>query len=435
MLDPRATDVLGRRVGAWLINLALVLLPTLAVLWASFERIPITARDATNTIVTRTQAEYDYIQEVKSGFHRMWDSGDTLYILSGYLSVILPLLVLLLGSLVVFLLLPANTGWSPGHRVFGLRICDDHGQSPTVQQLVIRWCGGWIDALPWVIPGLVGFVIAAMNEQHQRLGDKFAHSYVVDAREPVKVYSNSEWAERERLLEADPSADLDEMVDLNSRLRSTPSLRNDDAYPETDDTHFDLAGSPLADTPDITAARVDDDVLVGAPDLEVDEPADSPEVSVGAAAAQFGGPEPGSDRSPTSPVDSRIHAEPAPTTHGASSSGAAAVTTVPGERIEPGTVSFPKPQHRASARAAAPVAHPAPTWDPSHLGEPVDTQRLQPPTLTPTAEVATPAVQAAAPKPTAPEWDTNWQAWLCYDPSFGSWMRHDPETGRWNPIG
>ncbi len=428
MLDPRATDVMGRRLGAWLINLLLVVIPAVAVLWTGIERIPVSTRDATGTIVTETQAQYDYIREVQSGFHRMWDTEDTLYILPGYLSVILPILVLLLGCLVVFLLLPANTGWNPGHKVFGLRIADENGGNPTVAQLVQRWLMGWVDALPWVIPGLLGFIVAMRNDHHQRLGDRLAKTYVVDARHRVRIYTPDQWSARERMLEADPSADLDAMVDLDSRLQPRPNVANlPDPTPHQPE-------QPLAQSPFDAPAPADSETPAAAAVGAGGATDTSGAIGTGSAIGTSGAVGTAHDGYPNDPTPQRLpqsdHAvasQPAPIAHQPVHQPRAAQA----ERL-----SFPKPQHRSSS-TPAPTAHPSPTWDPGQLAEPVDPGHLQPPTLATNTQAPRESAisqQAPAPRPTAPEWDPNWHAWLCYDPNLGSWMRHDPESGRWIAI-
>jgi hypothetical protein len=45
-----------------------------------------------------------------------------------------------------------------------------------------------IDGFPYIIPNLVGLIIASTNEKKQRLGDKAAHTIVVKAE---KVQASS----------------------------------------------------------------------------------------------------------------------------------------------------------------------------------------------------------------------------------------------------
>ncbi len=442
MLDPRTTDVVGRRIGAWLINLLLVAGPTLLVARSGIETIPIVERDAAGTIVTQSQAEYDYISGVQNGFHRIWEVGDKLYIIDGILPVVLPILVLILTTLVVFLLLPANTGWNPGHKLLGLRLVDENAESPALDRLVKRWAVGWIDAFPWVIPGLAGFLFGATNSMHQHISDKVAGTYVVDGRQPVRIYSDEEWAQREQLLVADPSADLDAMVDVDSRL--TPKSADLDITQPQD--------LPPAPQPQAPSSLVPADLqppttshaapaslsglpqtLEGAPaSFPPSEPLDIPPMQ----------PEPPAVAQPP------VSAQPAPTTEAPRPH-----TERPRIDIDAEPVSFPKPQHRASSPAARPSAHPSPTWDPGQLADPVDPNNLQAPALdigtdryggmpaagASAANAGPIASQAGSNAPaqgptTEPEWDEAWGAWVCFDSARYCWMRHDPELDQWLPM-
>jgi hypothetical protein len=89
------------------------------------------------------------------------------------------------AALAVLVVLPASVdGWTPGLRLVGLRVMSTAGSRARFRQHLIRTVAGIVDLVPFVVPGLLGWVVAARNETHQRVGDRAAGTMLVDRLRP-----------------------------------------------------------------------------------------------------------------------------------------------------------------------------------------------------------------------------------------------------------
>ena len=70
-------------------------------------------------------------------------------------------------------------GRTLGKRLFGIRVVGADGGNPTWGQAIGRNLLRLVDAFPYVLPYLVGFVAAMTNGERQRVGDKAAGTRVV----------------------------------------------------------------------------------------------------------------------------------------------------------------------------------------------------------------------------------------------------------------
>jgi hypothetical protein len=83
-------------------------------------------------------------------------------------------------------------GQTPGKRVVGIRVIDWQGTSISFGQSAVRNLLRAADGLPILIPDLlplvygVGFVVAACNRDHRRLGDLAANTLVVHVERRAK---------------------------------------------------------------------------------------------------------------------------------------------------------------------------------------------------------------------------------------------------------
>jgi uncharacterized RDD family membrane protein YckC len=89
------------------------------------------------------------------------------------LSVLMPAI-----SLVYFIWLEAGGG-TLGKRILGLKIVDAQGNKPGLGRSLARNLLRLIDALPFVIPYLLGIILVGKTRTKQRLGDKAAGTFVV----------------------------------------------------------------------------------------------------------------------------------------------------------------------------------------------------------------------------------------------------------------
>ena len=77
-----------------------------------------------------------------------------------------------------FFVMENATGQTLGKRVMGIKVVAVDGLL-TPQKVATRTLLRVIDGFPWVLPYLVGTVIAATSSNHQRIGDMAAKTLVV----------------------------------------------------------------------------------------------------------------------------------------------------------------------------------------------------------------------------------------------------------------
>ncbi len=174
MIDPDLTAVLPRRGMAFAIDFGLISLLTALVARSQFEGFPVDPQ-------AWTPEEFDRLVTLKDDrFHRMQEIGDTQHVISGA-GLLITLAVGLVFFTILFVLLPAITGWSPGKKLLGIRVAGIDGSTPSLGQLITRSVALVVDLLPFVIPGLLGLIQAVPSKHHQRFGDRVAGTVVADA--------------------------------------------------------------------------------------------------------------------------------------------------------------------------------------------------------------------------------------------------------------
>ncbi len=160
--DP--TAVFGRRVVAALIDAALVLVPALLLLSASFQYLEVSQIDQDPQAFCDT-----YVNEVGGPCVSFADVNDRVYFADSidrggtafYWGATLLLLVLLQGL----------TGFTPGKLVTGIRTVREDGQRPGLVKAFLRWMLWVVDGFPFVVP-LLGFIVALTTQGHRRVGDR-----------------------------------------------------------------------------------------------------------------------------------------------------------------------------------------------------------------------------------------------------------------------
>jgi uncharacterized RDD family membrane protein YckC len=70
-------------------------------------------------------------------------------------------------------------GMTIGKRIFSIRVVGDDGGNPGLGSCVGRNLLRVVDGFPYVLPYLVGFVVAKTNGDRRRIGDKLAGTRVV----------------------------------------------------------------------------------------------------------------------------------------------------------------------------------------------------------------------------------------------------------------
>ena len=79
-----------------------------------------------------------------------------------------------------FFIFENATGQTLGKRVMGIKVVAADGLV-TPQKVATRTLLRVLDGFPWVLPYLVGTVVAATSSKHQRIGDMAAKTLVVRA--------------------------------------------------------------------------------------------------------------------------------------------------------------------------------------------------------------------------------------------------------------
>lgn len=72
-------------------------------------------------------------------------------------------------------------GATIGKRLFSIRVVDGDGGRPTWRQALIRNLMRLVDGFPYLLPYLLGFIVAKSNDQRRRIGDRLAGTSVTVA--------------------------------------------------------------------------------------------------------------------------------------------------------------------------------------------------------------------------------------------------------------
>jgi uncharacterized RDD family membrane protein YckC len=159
----KPTQVVGRRVAAFVIDALLLTAINLAVFFLFAEkRADIESRLAPG--------------EEQAVFVNLNLGGDE-YSIEGSGKALLYLLLIAALGFLYFGVLQGIKGWTLGKLALGIRVVDEAGRTgPGVGKATVRW-------LLWIVDGfffyLVAFVTALASSRNQRVGDMVAKTYVV----------------------------------------------------------------------------------------------------------------------------------------------------------------------------------------------------------------------------------------------------------------
>ena len=170
--------LLPRRVGAGLIDLAVVILSTAVAAAGVATRIP--AIREPDGSVGFSPSDQQIISEMAGPFSRGHLIGDTLWAFSTF-DVWVVITAAALAGLVVGVFVPRlSAGRSPGKFLLRMGVRTVDGKPAGLARLLVRTLAAVADLMPGVVPGLVGYAFAASNPQQQRIGDRMAGTVVVD---------------------------------------------------------------------------------------------------------------------------------------------------------------------------------------------------------------------------------------------------------------
>lgn len=102
-------------------------------------------------------------------------------ILPGWIGSVLTAVFAVALWAAMFVVLQGATGATPGKLLVGLRVVTRDGEICGPGQALIRSLAWVVDGFPYVLP-LAGYAAAFGDKDAQRLGDRWAHTYVVDRK-------------------------------------------------------------------------------------------------------------------------------------------------------------------------------------------------------------------------------------------------------------
>jgi uncharacterized RDD family membrane protein YckC len=165
-----STKVMGRRVLAYIIDGILLSAVNVGVFFAMAEKDTDVVQKLTSGEYSPTDTTYG---NITIGDHEWAIVGGKFWL---YLAI----------GLAVFVLydwvLQGLKGWTIGKLITGIRTVKEDGTAPGIGKAVVRWFLWVADGFPYIIFGLLGFIVALTNDQRQRIGDKVAGTYVIEAR-------------------------------------------------------------------------------------------------------------------------------------------------------------------------------------------------------------------------------------------------------------
>lgn len=165
MLEKPPTRVVGRRVGAFLVDLLITTVVNTGIFFALAEKRP---------------APYDEGPDSPDVFGQ-FTVNDDVWVVEGGNAALYYTLVIGFG-LLWWVILPGLKGWTPGKRLLGIRVVDENGHCPAgIWRNLVRQLMWVADAFPYLIPYLTGFIVALSSPGQRRVGDMVAGTYVVRA--------------------------------------------------------------------------------------------------------------------------------------------------------------------------------------------------------------------------------------------------------------
>ena len=161
------TKVVGRRVVAFIIDILLISAINLAIFFAL----------AGDPVEGLTSGDLEPTSTVYGNF----TIGDKTYSVYGGNAALYFLLTLAV-AIGYFVVLQGLKGITLGKAMLGIRVVKDDGsgQPPGIGRAFGRWFLWIADAFPYVIPYLLGFIVAMVNKQNKRIGDMVGSTLVVD---------------------------------------------------------------------------------------------------------------------------------------------------------------------------------------------------------------------------------------------------------------
>jgi uncharacterized RDD family membrane protein YckC len=158
-----ATKVVARRVGAVLVVTVVLALLSAIAWFALVHRFDSRTSRGGGFVIGHTRYAFD-----NSTSRAVW------------------LAIVVVLALAIFVVLPGLRGISPGKALAGIRVVNSAGAPPGIGRALVRALLWIADLFPYILPGLVGFVVARSSRGNQRIGDMAASTWVVRRSEQLK---------------------------------------------------------------------------------------------------------------------------------------------------------------------------------------------------------------------------------------------------------
>ncbi len=306
MITPSQTAALPRRIAASAIDLLTVGILWALVLYRLAVRFEIAQRTPDGEPVY-SEFQRQKLLEIDEGINFGFTAGDYYHSLHGR-GLVLGAVALLIFSLIAWVLIPANTGWSVGHRTLGLRVTDLKGQRPPLDSYMRRYLVGLVDLFPYIVPGLLGWIVAGRNELRQRMGDLSADTVVIPAEVLTSLAETPGPAEVRAPQPVPAAADLHSMVDVEEAIAGvTPGDETGD-YPVVEPDDDVIPAIVISDIPAGTSADSEQltSVVSGFAEAEESATGDTPESNwllPESQEAPVWTPEPSAERGPRSAAE------------------------------------------------------------------------------------------------------------------------------------
>lgn len=507
MIEPDVTAVLGRRLFAFLIDSSLVAATGLGVAFQSSTAFAVVGRDNVDKALV-DPSEFEPMQELLDfellgqseilGVEvvRAQEFGDSVRIFSQD-SYTFGLLAAALAALVVFGIIPMFLKRTIGMVPVGLGIKKTDGTNAGAGAHLVRTIVGFFDAIPFIIPGALGFLAARGSSYRQRLGDRAAKTTVVDLkalalseapREAIDLGLKSPDAHAEAQAPTSPAAQPNQDMPAPAAnsvsfsagggpgpsvpapswttpldvIDSETATAEDGPKPEAEPIASSSA-RPAADSSKPPVAKPTMGDPLPPPPVHRKSPSEFP---LGTPATR-GDDEPVADTGDATPDPSYQPATQvdAPTATAADHLG----TPLPlnTDAIEPSEVHSTDQLEVPDDTWDAPREELAPVWQPTtletapveapnpHDGRTLDdVERIEPSIGALLSNDATDGdAQTADTGPSSagaaragnhsqtessaktPVWSDKWRAWMYWDAKKKCWLRHDAVTNTWQPVG
>ena len=177
-----STSVVGRRIGAWFIDLLIYIILVVAAVVLSG-----TWEAETVAVPGQTAGENYCEQWNKDNNGFCGYSGDDEVVTVAYDQAFV--VGAFLVNLVGYIIIQGITGGSLGKLAVGLRVVDDQGKKAGIGRSAIRTLLWVVDAVTCGFP-VLGGVLMVSTKGHRRVGDMAAGTYVIDRHQvgrPVSI--------------------------------------------------------------------------------------------------------------------------------------------------------------------------------------------------------------------------------------------------------